>query len=259
MFVCRDPLTRYYFKEHSYNEKWLDIADKLLLCGALDPIDQLMNQSSSKKDTDFDIPEKPTEKPYPFNWMDPNSLIYYGAKFNNELFPRSTWPWTLCQVTTLFYRHKNQLVESEFNRLAQSPDSGPLCCMAAGLYMKLFGYKGESVNYFAALGLERMSKEAFIKDCRPFFSDKQLIGKCTRHLAEVFRNLNDEDVNFLAQNIDESYHKYLGECDRLLRGDPERPFDEVLPELLGSLWEAGLESAIKSVLTELCYGNGAIQ
>ncbi len=257
MFWSRDPLTRYYFKQYSYNDKWLDIADKLLLCGALDPIDQFMFQSTDKEHPEFNIPENSPERQFHLNWTDPNSLIFIGALLNNELFPRSSWPWTLCQVTMLSYLHKNQLVESEFNRLVQSPDSGPLCYLAESLYLKLFGYKNEAVVYFAALGLERMTKEAFITDCRPFFSDKHLIGKCTRHLAEVFRNLNNEEVNFLG--IDETYQKYLAECDRLLRGDYDRPFDEVMPELMGSLWDAGLESAIKSALTELRNGKGVNQ
>ena len=60
-------------------------------------------------------------------------------------------------------------------------------------------------------------------------------------------------------NIDEVHHKYLAECDRLMRGDYDRPFDEIVPELLGSLWDTGLESAIKSALTELRYEKDAIQ
>jgi hypothetical protein len=258
-FACRDSLTRYNFKQYSYNEKWLDIADKLLLCGALDPLDNLMNQYTNNKDSEFNIPVKETERQFNFNWMDPNSWILYGAIFNNELFPRSSWPWTLCQVTMLSYLHKNQLVDSEFNRLEQTPDSGPFCCLAESLYLKLFGYNSVAVNHFAALGLERMSKKAFVNDCRPFISDKHLIGKCVRHLAEVFRNLDNDAVNFLAQNMDEEYHKYLGECDLMLRGDYDRPYDQVIPELLGSLWDAGLESELKTVLTELRYGSGAIQ
>ena len=262
MFACRDPLTRIYFKEYSYDEKWLDIADKVLLCGGLDPLDQLMNQSTDKTHADFNIPEKPTDQQYNcnFNWTDPNSWVYTGAIYNNKLFPRSSWPWTLCQITLLSYLHKNQLIESEFNRLTHIARLAAHCVAWLKVYyLKLFGYKNEAVNHFAALGLERMSKEAFIKDCRPFLSDKHLIGKCTRNLAELFRNLTDEEVNFFAQNIDEAHHKYLAECDRILRGDYDRPFDEIMPELLGSLWDAGLESAIKSALTELRYGNGEIQ
>jgi hypothetical protein len=44
-----------------------------------------------------------------------------------------------------------------------------------------------------------------------------------------------------------------------MRGDYDRPFDEIVPELLGSLWDTGLESAIKSALTELRYEKDAIQ
>jgi hypothetical protein len=259
MFVCRDPLARYFLKQYSYNDRWLDIADTLLLCGALDPLDQMINQCTDKKDTKFNIPVKPTERQFHFNLTDPNSWILYGAILNNELFPRSSWPWTLCQVTMLSYLQKNQLVDSEFNRLVESPDNGPLCCIAECLYLKLLGSQNGAVNYSAALGLERMSKEAFIKDCRPFFSDKHLIGKCTRNLAEVFRNLNNEEVIFIGQNIDEEYQKYLAQCDRLLRGDYDRPIDEVVPELLGALWDVGLESEIKSVLMELRNGTGVIR
>jgi hypothetical protein len=251
MFVCRDPLTRRYFREYSYNEKWLDIADKLLLCGILDPIDQLINQSKPDKSGEYKIPEKHEERQIQFNLTNPNSWVYTGAAFNNELFPRSSWPWTLCQVTVLAYFHNERLLKSEMDRLAQTPGSGPVCSLAASLYSKYFGFGDSAVHYFALQGLKQMSKEAFIKDCKPLFSEKHVIGNCTRHFAELFRNLNDEDVNFIAQNMDVEYHKYLAECDRLLRGNYDKEFDDALPELLGALWDAGLNSMTETALKQL--------
>jgi len=258
VFICRDPLARYYLKENQYNGKWLDIADELLSLGVLDSLDEFITQYGEHKGQgEFNIPAKPGQEQVQIDWTDLHACIFVGTALNSDLFPRASWPWTLCQLTQLAYLHEGKLFSSELDRVFQSPDSGPLCFLAAGLFARYFGLGDLAVNLLVGRGMERMSKNAFIKDCRPLLSEKHVVGKFARRFVDLFRNLSEDEVYFIAQNMDEEGQKYLAECDRLLRANDDRPFDDVMPELLGALWDAGLESTIKSCLADLRRGSSA--
>ena len=103
----------------------------------------------------------------------------------------------------------------------------------------------------AARGLERLSLERFKKDCQPLLDEKYLVGQCLRRAATVFRNLSDDDMRLLAEGVDGRYHKYLAACDKALRGDPNRPIDMALDELIDGLWQAGLKGDLEMLLTRL--------
>jgi hypothetical protein len=51
--------------------------------------------------------------------------------------------------------------------------------------------------------------------------------------------------------MDERYLPYLAVSDEVLRSDPTKPFDEVMPELLGALWDAPLRDQIEQLLLDL--------
>jgi hypothetical protein len=70
----------------------------------------------------------------------------------------------------------------------------------------------------------------------------------------MYRFLSDEEIAVLSEGWDEASLKYLAVCHRVVRLQPEKEFDEVMPELLGELWDAGFKEQIEQALMELQSG-----
>jgi hypothetical protein len=104
---------------------------------------------------------------------------------------------------------------------------------------------------FAADGLKQLTKAAFIRDCEPFLREDCQLGDCVRRIVAAYRFASDQEVQTLAGKLDEQSAKYLAVCDRVLRRDPSKDFDNAMPELLGELWDAGVKEQVEQALARL--------
>jgi hypothetical protein len=253
-FCCNDPSLANYLKEQKYNEKWLTIAYRLLVFGVLDPLDRMFNASLKDDNHKFWIPDQPGWPNLAWNIVNPTSWIRLGFLINDDLFPQSSWPWTVVQQYTLWSLEKGQYLDEELNRLYASSESGPLCFLVLGWGIQHSFPNSTGFALLAERGLRRLNKKDFLKDCEPFLSKDHQVGLCLRRLVDMYRFLSDEEVEVLADGLDEQSLKYFAVCDHILRRQPDKDFDKVMPELLGELWDAGLKEQIKQALIELRDG-----
>jgi hypothetical protein len=247
-FVCEEPAIARLLAEYGYNTKWLPLAGKLLGMGAIDFVDQwLTGDAKTSNQEEFAIPGEPDSHFPQFNVANPNTWMIAALFINDEAMPWSSGPWSLMQQGILISLDRPNELTAEVNRLYSSRDSGPLVSLAEAF---LFRQMPPGAA-FAQRGLHCLDKTAYLKDCEPFLSKDHQVGKCLRKLVGIYRFLSDEEIRVLADGLDDQALKYLAVCDRVLRRDPSKDFDRVMPELLGELWDAGVKEQIEQALLRL--------
>jgi hypothetical protein len=247
-FFCNEPYYADYLKKNNYNDKWLQIAQRFLAFGVLDPLDQMINESQNVNNN-FVIPCEPGWMNSGWNITNPSYWAMLALSINDDLFPVSSWPWTLIQQIGFISINKMEHVSGEGSRLYNSPDTGPLSFLATATLLDY--WNSPATKTIAQRGLDRLDKKAFLADCKPFLSKNHQVGKCLRKAVDAYRFFTNEEVRALAEKLDGKNLKYLALCDQILRSDPARDFDDVMPELLGSLWDAGLKDQIELSLIHL--------
>jgi hypothetical protein len=254
VFLCEYAPFREYLKSYfPGGETWLPVAQKLLERGMVDPFDQwCLEQNlyhSEEKGREFQIPFPP-DLESSFSQLNGFHVYILWALIKCDLyFPRASWPWSLCNQWSFGMLNQPRYWRQEYQRIVESQDTGPLC------YLLLSSSYVEDHPAVAAFlskkGLEKLSKNAFLKDCEHFLDKDYWSGQAIRHLAEVFRRLSDEDLALLARQMNPRQAKLLAECKRILRGDPKKPLDTALPELLAALYDAWLNDLLQSALADL--------
>lgn len=254
-FACQDPAIARYLTTYGYNAKWLPLASKLFGMGAIDFIDQWVTGDSQSGDDDqFGIPGEPDSCFPQFNIANPNTWMIFATFINDEAFPWSSGPWSLMQQGSLISLNRSNELTAEVNRLYSSRESGPLVALAEACLFEHIQPGCSACRAFAERGLNCLEKTAFLKDCQPFLSKDHEVGKCLQKLVGIYRFLSDEEIRVLAEGLDDQTLKYLAVCDRVLRSDPSKDFDKVMPELLGELWDAGVKEQVEQALTRLRDG-----
>jgi hypothetical protein len=248
MFACNDPLAKFYLKEHNINEHWAAIAARLLAFGVCDPIEKMVGGWRDSNQYDYWVPESPDWKP-DFSGGSPLAYLQIVVPLLDETLPHGSWPWTIVQQAAFLGAGKPHYVSSELSRIAMSPETGPLCLLTLSRLMSSFD-PGAS-RTFAADGLKQLTKAAFIRDCEPFLREDCQLGDCVRRIVAAYRFASDQEVQTLAGKLDEQSAKYLAVCDRVLRRDPSKDFDNAMPELLGELWDAGVKEQVEQALARL--------
>ena len=117
----------------------------------------------------------------------------------NKLFPYRSWPWTLTRESALVWAKQGKYTGSELQRLYESKDNGPLCCLAAAWLSRAMGVR--AWHMFAAKGLEKLSVEDFRKDCHILFEQRMPLGQSLRRLAELLRKLDEKEVTTLTSSL----------------------------------------------------------
>jgi hypothetical protein len=248
-FFCKEPYFVNYVKEQGCDENWLLIVQRFLAFGALDPLEAAFDKHHDDGKNLFEIPSDPAWSNCHWNIANPASYGCLGLIVNDDLFPSASWPWTIVEQAAFVGMELHHELNGEGYRLYNSPESGPLCFLVMATLMD-YG-NSPTTKTFAQRGLERLDKNAFLADCKPLLSKDHQAGMCLRKAVEAYRFFTPAEVRALAEKMDPKNLKYLAICDEILRADAGRDFDDVMPELLGALWDAGLKEQIELALIHL--------
>jgi hypothetical protein len=247
-FLCDEPYVwRLVSSDEKYQRAWR-IARLAIEKRILQPIDDLCASAEAPRET-FRIPPATSEQEAAKNFA---SLAWFGrmaAVVGDNVFVRGSWPWTVTREAGLVLAGKGQHAEAEAGRLLESPTTGPICCLAIATIAE--GANPRAAAPFAKLGLERLTVERFRDDHRPWLDRSGLVGQCVERAADVFRDLEEADVEALAAALPPEYLPYFQECQRFLRWQRDKPLDTALPELLDALWQAGLRDRVKALLEQI--------
>jgi hypothetical protein len=254
LFIGKEPLLAEYLRKCQISEKWLSLAQKTIDSGAFDFMDKWVLEPSSKKPDKFTIPSDSGRDDFQFNFANPFGMFSYGLLCNDFLFPWGSWPWSEMQQGFSFYQNRFEGFAAEANRLYGSPESGPLCSFVSGWLFLQTQPTNPGRVLFAELGLQRLDKKAFLKDCQPFLSKDRIVGQCLRKAFAAYRALGNEEVIELTSGFDDKDLRLFAKYDRMLRENPNKSFDKAAPELLGELWDDYFHEYIKNALQQIREG-----
>jgi hypothetical protein len=115
------------------------------------------------------------------------------------LWERGSWPWTLSREMLLVaLTQYDDRTHGESKRIALSPSTGPLGCLAIAHVSDSVGWD-DLARYFAKLGLERLDAESFVRDCRALGGGESVLGECLSQVIQSLPELSDDELDALAQ------------------------------------------------------------
>ncbi len=218
---------------------------KLAERGVLQPLDDwaLRIAAGEKKDK-FQIPPQPAD-PSAQGFVG-HVAIAWGLPAAEVLFPRDSWPWTLCREAALTIAGRPSYLGAELQRIHAARETGPLCSLSVAALLRLA--KLNHADAFASRGLAALDREAFLRDCQPWLDQRTLCGKCVHRAAAVLQAMDEEDVQLLAKDLLKGDAPILEAAARELRRDRAAPLEESLPASLAAAWEVGLRRHIEEAL-----------
>jgi hypothetical protein len=180
-----------------------------------------------------------------------NALAFLGeaVPYCDFFFVRESWPWTVAREALLVSAGRAKYTDTEARRFFQSPDVGPIgFLVAANLYARV--NDATTARVFAKRGLERLTFEAFSRDCRTLLANGSVQAAALSGVLGAARGLSDEEVGAMSAVLPAAYGnaiKALSAFGRVAVAD-----GQVLPESLQrTLWEGGMKELVEGMLNDV--------
>ena len=178
-------------------QRWLAVR-KMLRGPLLDPIDARLTAPDRK--TPFVIPAAPGQLEK-YAVTNPRAWACGVFTHADKMFPRSSWPCTVAREASLVVLGKGDRAGQECQRLINSPETGPLCLLVLGTLAERVDRK--LAARCAERGLQKLSREAMLRDCRPLADPDCLAGQSLQQVADVIRTLDEDDLRQCTEGLQE--------------------------------------------------------
>jgi hypothetical protein len=197
----------------------------------------------------FDIPRDPVSAPDAAA-AGPLSILGEFVPAVDRVTARGTWPWTVARESLLIASRRARHTHLEAGRLYRSADLGPLGCLAVA---RAYAAADDpaSARLFAKRGLERLTAEAFDRDCAALVEGRTAQARFLGAIARALRSLSGDELDALTVPLG---HRAAAVLKSLAASQPQQPdrADEILPApLRRALWDAGVKAWLDTALREL--------
>ncbi|MCP4455344.1 MAG: hypothetical protein GY809_28115, partial [Planctomycetes bacterium] len=159
------------------------------------PFDQWVLKRLNRDKDHFKVPGqdmKSRESPMSMVVAMVSAVVF---EMTNELFPPESWPWTLSRESVFVAGGMGKYTGMELRRLYQSPQTGPIGCLAAA---KLLTRVNKPLSrIFAAKGLKQLSGSDFQKDWGLLMAEDHLLSECLNLLSQALQDLDEQDLHAL--------------------------------------------------------------
>ena len=171
--------------------------------GLFEPLEPLIPQRPTDEWTRFGIPCELVHL-QGYSQMVAMFLLFHSQ----DHFDQGKWPWLAWKCVMQLAACGTQCnADAAAELLAGDREAGPLACflMAAGLERGSLASKR-----IAGLGLQRLSRDAYLGDCRVLLDKGQLGGVCLHRCCEVLTMLTPDEIQLI-----ESYAGSRGALARI--------------------------------------------
>ncbi len=117
------------------------------------------------------------------------------------------WPAFMLQQTCSLLSGQRAAAGTTAREICERFDFGPLACCAGA--MLLAKNQSDLSEEMAAIGLQRLDRESYLRDCQTLFDPAHPIGVVSRCWCGVLAQLTPREINLI--------DSYLGECGMLHR------------------------------------------
>ena len=171
----------------------LPLAGRLAQLGLFEPLEPLTQQRTTNEQPRFGIPSDLIHV-QGYSQMLALFLLYQSQ----DHFDLGTWPWLAwkCRLQRSCGMQCNAEAAAEL--LASDQQTGPLACFFVASAIERGSHASEHV---AALGLQRLSREAYLEDCRVLLDPSQLSGTCLLRCCQVLMTLTPEEIRMLESYV----------------------------------------------------------
>jgi hypothetical protein len=166
-----------------------------------------------------------------------------------RLVPATGWMWPLGRDVALQWASGEMPARARLRQAPLSAEIGP----AGELFMGFMGMYLD-VDFAEAAGragMRRLATEAFVKDYGPLLKEDSWQGQSIVSLAVALRGLDESEFEALVSLLPEDAPRkaILGSLV-LLKSDPEKPIQEVLPAVLDHFWNESLRLTMETVFLD---------
>jgi hypothetical protein len=227
---------------------------KILVKGLVRPIEQVLKKSKKRYEDvkGFYIPKDSGRTGD--GLMTSLSLALFRV---SEIFPWGSWPWTLLRETGFTITGGSVYTSLELGRIYKSENCGPVAFYFAA---KLLNEVNPALSrMFARRGLEKLTSNEFQNEIISMIGGSDSLSECIGHVFASLRAVDDRNLEILENYISNNSQEADAEVDTgfldvilytvtSLKADKDKPWIEVVTELTGHLWKAGLKEELEEEL-----------
>jgi TPR repeat protein len=177
------------------------------------------------------------------------TMAFFGGlllQFTRVLWPPDAWPQSLARDAILARVGYPDLVRSSLERLADSPDPGPLGCLLAVLVLG----DGNPVltSRLLETGVARLQPEPAARDFATLLQGNTPGPRITAALLRAFAEASDPDVHNLGEALGPDSGLLLAALHEVSKTTPASSLSRVLPDTVRRRWNHDLELPLRTVL-----------
>lgn len=237
--------------------KLAHVVRRIIARGALKRIDEWLASTATDDEAHFAIPDDlPSfENLRSAAEISPIVARLWGVEIADRLAPRHSWLWALWRES-LFLAAKLPCRLDRPVEYLEASHAGPIQCWVAATLLDTIGHAAES-RACAKAGLKLLSTESLRGEYESLLVEGYWSGDFPLHVAELVRQLSDQDVATLAAGIqlcgygDESTVQAIGKTAGVLRETSDEPLAERTLHALDVLWRGCARQGLEASLTEL--------
>ena len=222
-----------------------ELLKQLKLAGILLPLQRLVPASAPGGTNYFWVPEDPAG---PSGSTDSLFRLTAGwlLQHSDQLAEPGHWPWQLLREAALVVQGSSKYTDQTLTQIYQSSETGPLGYWTTAALMARIEHP--QARKFAARGLERLSAEDFVRDCRVLLTGNSVFSQCFQKLATSLAALKDEQVAALVERASTAHAAFIRDCVRRLReAKDQSPFEAIAPAL-AAYWQSELKDVVARAL-----------
>jgi hypothetical protein len=166
------------------------------------------------------------------------------------ILPPGSWPWVVLRDIALLCCGRQNYLQLDMAEIYGFEETGPVGCLAAALLLQHL--ESPASRLAAARGLQRLTPEAFRRDCRVFLDERYVAGRFAARLAATLGDLNERELAALVEPMPAAQARFLRDCARRLRaGKSGQPLFETIAPALDAYWEQALNQDLAKQLKQL--------
>jgi hypothetical protein len=200
--------------------------------------------NSGGEEAAFIIP--PDEASAPNGASPLDFVAAWSLQHHGKLIASESWLGTTLSEIALGLSRRPDLAGKGWQRIATSPDTGPLACLMAAHCVN-----PQNARSFAIEGLTRLSSEDFLHDCRPLRDGDGVLPVTLRNLLKRLASLDDSSIKSLAAILSPADADFLREIVRILRQPGVVPSETVLTPALEQWWDTAMRTRVSGALRRL--------
>lgn len=217
------------------------LAGRLAGLGLLDPVEQWWSTPRDPRQKRFEIP---TEDGATSRGL-VGSAVTVATSTADEACTEGQWPAFMLQQTCSLLSGQRAAAGTTAQEICERYHFGPLACCAGA--MLLAKSQKDLSEELAAIGLQRLDRESYLRDCRTLFDPASSVGVVSRCWFGVLAQLTPREIDLI-----DSYLWETGMLHRCAEAFQRHATEEDPPlAAAGEMWDQWLHGYLESKLFAL--------